>query len=85
MKAQGRRDDEDDAAGDILLLSGGRHDIAVLYGRQQTGKLSEAEQQSASAEDKSIAEMAVEEIDDDIVEGSDREGNSCANKERGAI
>ena len=79
-EAQGRCRSKGNTASYVSLFNRGINQIAVFYGYQKAGELAETEQQSASAESKSIAEMAVEEIDDDIVKGSDREGNSCSNK-----
>jgi hypothetical protein len=70
VKAQRERSDKGYTSGYVFLLDGRRDEIAVLDGNQHTGKLSQAKEECALAEHKTVAEMAVKKIDYHVVEGS---------------
>lgn len=70
VKAQAERCGKSYTSGYVFLLHGRRDEIAVLDGNKHTGKLSDAKEECTLAEDKTVAEMAVEEIDNHVVEGS---------------
>ena len=70
INAQRGRSDKGYTSGYVFLLDGRRDEIAVLDGDQHTGKLSQAKEECTLAEHKTVAEMAVEEIDYHVVEGA---------------
>ena len=80
IKAQGRRGEEGNATGYELLLQGWRDEIAVFHSHKQAEQLSDTEDEGAPAEGESVADVAVEEIDNHVVDGSHRHGDACSNK-----
>ena len=85
VEAQGQGDEEGKAANDVLLLRGGRDEVAVLYGYYQTDKLPEEEEQRAATEHETVADTAVNEIDHHVVYGSGGQRYARSDEAEGVV
>ena len=78
MDTHGCRTDKGYAAYRVLLGQGGRNEEAIDDGHEQTGELSEAIKECAAMEDEAVSDVAEQEIDYQVVKGSDGECNTCS-------